>query len=138
MEVPSLLLASCHSKAGGEAKLKLLITENICSVSLPLIPPSHAGPPPHLFPTPNFKYCVPAFSLSVDSPTSFSHRPALKNFSAPPGKPGRSQRSGPEVVDNVVFSFECKFVSGPDSRKVLSPPTVSPAPPRPLLSFVFL
>ena len=42
------------------------------------------------------------------------------------------------MVDNVVFSFECKFVSGPDSRKVLSPPTVSPAPPQPLLSFVFL
>lgn len=61
MEVPGLLLASCHSKASGEAKLKLLIRENICSVSLPLGPPSHSGPPPHLFPTPNFKYCLPHF-----------------------------------------------------------------------------
>ena len=60
-EVPGLLLASCHSKAGGEAKLKLLIRENICSVSFPLLPSSHAGPPPHLFPTPNFKYCLPHF-----------------------------------------------------------------------------
>ncbi|EFB22023.1 hypothetical protein PANDA_019322, partial [Ailuropoda melanoleuca] len=47
-------------------------------------------------PTPNFKTFLPSFSLSAHNPTPFSHQPALKNLSAPPGKPGRSQTSCPE------------------------------------------
>lgn len=46
MEEPSLLFASCHSKTGGEASLKLLMG-SICSVSptLPFISSASSSPP---------------------------------------------------------------------------------------------
>lgn len=85
----------------------------------PPFPASCRLPPSHSVPTRNFKTFLLKLLSPVHNPTLFSHQPALGNLSAPPGTPGGSQTSCPEVVDNVVFSFECKFVSGQDSGKVL-------------------